>query len=126
MTYILEPSLDAHLERVALEREARKRAEREARAESPGGIALDSSTNDAAAPASDAHYRYEYQGVKLDPYRILQVYDITHPAHQHAIKKLLRAGRSIKDTRRDVAEVILALQRWLEMMDEDMPPAPPK
>jgi len=66
-----------------------------------------------------AHYRYSFRGVALDPYRILDLYGITHPAHQHALKKLLRAGRSIKNQRQDINEVILTLQRWLAMMDED-------
>ena len=46
---------------------------------------------------SGAYYRKEFKGVKLDPYRILRVYGINHPAQQHAIKKLLRAGGSVKD-----------------------------
>ena len=70
---------------------------------------------------SDAgkHYRYEYKGIKLDPYRIMQVYKIENPAHQHAVKKLLRAGRSVKTLRQDIDETIMTLQRWLEMLGED-------
>lgn len=67
----------------------------------------------------DGHYRFEFNGVKLDPYRILTVYGITHPAQQHAIKKLLRAGKSIKDLDRDIDEVILTLNRWKEMLNEE-------
>lgn len=69
--------------------------------------------------ASGKHYAMQYNGVKLDPYRILSVYKIKHPAHQHAIKKLLRAGKSVKSKRRDIEEVIMTLRRWVEMMDED-------
>lgn len=47
------------------------------------------------------------------------LYGIVHPAHQHAVKKLLRAGEGHKSKRQDVEEVIAALRRWLEMMDED-------
>lgn len=65
------------------------------------------------------HYRFTYRGIKIDPYRLLLIYQITHPAHQHAIKKLLRAGQSHKDLAQDVKEVIQALQRWVEMMEED-------
>lgn len=68
---------------------------------------------------SGAHYRYEYKGVKLDPYRILDVYGIKHPSHQHAIKKLLRAGDSLKGKEQDIKEVIDTLNRWLEMLAED-------
>jgi hypothetical protein len=68
--------------------------------------------------AAVAHYKFSFNGVKLDPYRILDVYGIAHPAQQHAIKKLLRAGKSVKTLRQDVEEVQLTLQRWLELMDE--------
>ena len=65
------------------------------------------------------HYVREYNGVILDPYRIMDIYQITHPAHQHALKKLLRAGQSIKDLRQDIKEVKDTLTRWEQMMDED-------
>src|SRR5574343_320745 len=64
------------------------------------------------------HYKYSYKGVKLDPYRILTVYNVTCPAMQHAIKKLLRAGNSIKDLEQDIQEVIDTLKRKLEMLKE--------
>jgi hypothetical protein len=69
--------------------------------------------------ASDKHYKFSFKGVKLDPYRIMKVYGITDPAQQHAVKKLLRAGRSIKSLVRDIDEVILSLNRWKEMIHED-------
>jgi hypothetical protein len=65
------------------------------------------------------HYRFAFRGVKLDPYRIMQVYGIAHPAHQHAIKKLLRAGNSVKTLTQDIDEVILSLNRWKEMLNEE-------
>lgn len=68
--------------------------------------------------SSGDHYKYTFQGAKLDPYRILEVYGISHPAQQHAIKKLLRAGDSVKDLETDISEVIDTLTRWLEMNDE--------
>jgi predicted transcriptional regulator len=55
----------------------------------------------------------------IDPYRILHQYGITHPAQQHAIKKLLRAGRSHKQLRKDIQEIIQTLERWLEMLNQD-------
>lgn len=67
---------------------------------------------------ADSHYKFSFGGVKMDPYRILDVYGISHPAQQHAIKKLLRAGKSVKSLRQDVEEVQMTLTRWLEMMDE--------
>ena len=65
------------------------------------------------------HYKYSYKGIKLDPYRILSVYGVTCPAMQHAIKKLLRAGNSVKDLEQDIQEVIDTLKRKLEMIEED-------
>lgn len=82
----------------------------------------DTTTNCPAAPAADlgAHYRYQYRGIKLDPYRVMRLYEITDPAHQHAVKKLLRAGRGkAKGLRQDIVEVVMTLERWLEMIDED-------
>lgn len=67
------------------------------------------------------HYDYSLNGIKLDPYRILAVYGITHPSHQHAVKKLLRAGKSVKTLEQDIDETILSLQRWKEMIAEDDP-----
>lgn len=65
------------------------------------------------------HYDYTFRGNKLDPYRILLIYKITHPALQHAVKKLLRAGRSEKDIEQDIQEVIVSLERFLEMKHGD-------
>lgn len=65
------------------------------------------------------HYSFTYRGFKIDPYRIFAIYGITEGPQQHAIKKLLRAGKSVKDLEQDVTEVISSLNRWLEMMRED-------
>lgn len=65
------------------------------------------------------YYNFKYKEVKIDPYRIMFEYKITHPAHQHALKKLLRAGNSIKDLKQDIQEVVDSLERWIEMIDED-------
>lgn len=65
------------------------------------------------------HYKYSYKGIKIDPYRILKLYGITDPAQQHAIKKLLRAGNSVKNLEQDITEVIMTLQRMLEIIKED-------
>ena len=67
----------------------------------------------------DKHYQFTYKGIKLDPYRILKVYGISDPAQQHAIKKLLRAGESVKPLKEDIKEVILSLTRWLEMLEDE-------
>jgi predicted transcriptional regulator len=65
------------------------------------------------------HYQYDYKGIRLDPYRILKVYGIVDPAQQHAIKKLLRCGNSIKGLEQDIDEVVETLQRWKQMLAED-------
>lgn len=66
-----------------------------------------------------AHYRYSFKGVKLDPYRIFSVYGVTDAPIQHAIKKLLRAGRGDKSLDTDVQESIDSLLRWQEMREEE-------
>lgn len=65
------------------------------------------------------HYKFSYKGIKMDPYRIFKIYKIADPAQQHAIKKLLRAGQSIKSLEQDISEVIVTLERWKEMIRED-------
>lgn len=65
------------------------------------------------------HYAFAYKGHKIDPYRIFRIYGITDPAQQHAIKKLLRAGKSVKTLAQDIDEVIETLCRWKEMIKED-------
>ncbi len=66
-----------------------------------------------------AHYAVEIGGIRLDPYRILLAYGITHPAQGHAINKMLRAGKSEKTLEQDIRETIGTLERWLDMMAED-------
>jgi hypothetical protein len=65
-----------------------------------------------------SHYRHEYNGVKLDVYRILDVYNITDAPQQHAIKKLLR-GVSKGHTELEFwTEVKQIVERKIEMMGE--------
>lgn len=57
---------------------------------------------------------------KLDVYRILHLYNVTDPCLQHSIKKLLCAGkRGSKNFLQDVSEAISALQRCIEMQQEN-------
>jgi hypothetical protein len=60
-----------------------------------------------------------YNGVKIDIYRLFLLFDIKNPMQQHAIKKIWRSGQSVKDLRKDIQEVIVTLERWLEILDED-------
>lgn len=56
----------------------------------------------------------------IDVYRVLDLFDVTNPALQHAIKKLLCAGqRGAKDYRKDLKEALDSIDRALVMLDED-------
>lgn len=67
-----------------------------------------------------AHYRYTYKGIKLDPFRIAQIYGVTDFAQLTILKKVLCAGnRGAKDKRQDLLDIISAAQRAIEIMDED-------
>ena len=68
-----------------------------------------------------AHYFKEVGHLEhVDIYRILDLFQVTHPCLQHAVKKLLVAGgRGVKPTDKDVQEAIDSLQRWQEMRHED-------
>lgn len=58
----------------------------------------------------------------VDVYRVLELFDVTDPAIQHAVKKLLCAGgRGAKDKAKDVQEAIDSLNRWMLMRAEDNP-----
>jgi hypothetical protein len=62
------------------------------------------------------HCPYDY----IDIYRILDLYNVTDPCIQHAVKKLLCAGkRGYKEVEKDVEEAIMSLQRWEEMREEE-------
>ncbi len=66
------------------------------------------------------HYRYTYKGIKLDPFRICQIYEVYDFALQTIIKKALKAGeRGHKDMRQDLMDIINSAQRKIEMLDED-------
>lgn len=65
-------------------------------------------------------YLREYPYDTIDIYRVLQVYEVTDPCIQHAVKKLLCAGkRGYKEVEKDVSEAIQSLQRWEEMRKEE-------
>jgi hypothetical protein len=56
----------------------------------------------------------------VDVYRVLELFEVTDPCLQHAIKKLLCAGeRGAKDIEQDVQEAIDSLERWKDMRRED-------
>lgn len=67
------------------------------------------------------HYFKDVSGLShVDVYRVLQLFGVTDPCLQHAIKKLLVAGnRGVKDMDKDVQEAIDTLGRWQAMRVED-------
>lgn len=70
------------------------------------------------------HYPHYFKPVShlnhIDIYRVLNLYGVTDPAIAHAVKKLLCAGdRGSKDARKDIVEARDALNRKLDMMEED-------
>jgi len=61
-------------------------------------------------------YKVLCKGVHLDVYDILLAYAVTNPADQHAIKKMLMAGkRGVKDEIQDRKEAIQSLERAIEL-----------
>jgi len=66
------------------------------------------------------HYHKLCPYKSIDIYRVLQLFEVTDPCLQHAIKKLLVAGkRGSKDTYKDVTEAIDTLSRWQDMRIEE-------
>lgn len=68
-----------------------------------------------------SHYKKDIRHLDmLDVYRVLERFDVTSPALQHAAKKVLCAGhRGSKDWAKDIQEAIDSLQRALDMAEED-------
>lgn len=69
-------------------------------------------------------YNHYYKDVshleRIDVYRVLDLFNITDPTIQHAVKKLLVAGnRGAKDKSKDVHEAIDTLLRFKEMESEN-------
>lgn len=67
------------------------------------------------------HYFRDVSHLKtIDVYRIIDLFGVTNPCDQHALKKILAGGkRGAKDTIKDTKEAIVTLRRKLEMLEED-------
>lgn len=67
------------------------------------------------------HYYKDVTHLKqIDVYRIISLFELADPCLQHALKKVLAAGkRGAKDPKQDIKEAIDTLQRKLEMLEED-------
>jgi hypothetical protein len=73
----------------------------------------------AAHLLKENKYQVEIKGVKADVYDVLKAFDITCPATQHAIKKLLKAGkRGYKDANQDLDEAIASLNRAKQLQND--------
>lgn len=68
-----------------------------------------------------SHYRKDVSHLQsIDVYRVLQLFAVTDPALQHAVKKLLCAGqRGVKSQAQDVQEAMDTLSRYQAMQKED-------
>ena len=67
-----------------------------------------------------SHYYKEVPYTHIDVYRVLDLFQVTDPCIQHAVKKLLVAGgRGHKNIDKDIREAIVSLERWQEMRKED-------
>ena len=73
------------------------------------------------AATKHSHYKKNVEHLSfIDVYRVIDLFEVTHPALQHALKKVLCAGgRGQKDWAKDVQEAIDSLNRALEMQGED-------
>lgn len=65
-----------------------------------------------------SRYRWTYEGVTFDFYRLCEILDIGHHAQAHALKKVIRAGRGGKTLLQDIDEAIDAMRRFREMAAE--------
>jgi len=67
------------------------------------------------------HYRKNVSHLDtIDVYRVLDLWGVTNPAVQHAIKKLLNAGqRGAKTYEQDIREAYDSIARALQMIAED-------
>ena len=69
------------------------------------------------------HYRFNYKGINLDPFRIAMIYKMQSFAMMTILKKCLCAGdRGHKDYSQDLRDIICAAKRELEIVHEDREP----
>lgn len=77
---------------------------------------------DATLPINSKEFNHYFKWCPykyVDVYAVLELFEVHHPALQHAIKKLLVAGgRGHKDIRKDLKEARESIQRCEEMMAE--------
>lgn len=76
-------------------------------------------TDEPAAVPQPNRYARTINGATVDVYDILRAFNVTCPATQHAIKKLLMPGqRGGKSVTQDLREALASVQRAIEMAGE--------
>lgn len=61
-------------------------------------------------------YQRTVKGVSIDVYDVLKAWNVTNPAVQHAIKKLLQPGqRGVKSVAQDLCEAKQSIERAIEL-----------
>lgn len=60
-----------------------------------------------------------FSGIKLDVYRILDLFKVTDPAMQHIIKKAIRFGDGHKSVMQDLQDIKDTIDRRIEMEEEN-------
>jgi len=66
-----------------------------------------------------SRYRWSWNGVNFDFYRLCEILGIKSHPQAHALKKVIRAGQSIKPIEQEIDEAVDSLLRWKEMVIED-------
>lgn len=74
-------------------------------------------------PRQHSHYFKACKYRQIDVYRVIDIFQVTHPCAQHVLKKVLVPGsRGHKDLDRDIQDMIDTLLRWQEMRLEEAKP----
>lgn len=75
---------------------------------------------DNKLPEQDNRYVRSVKGVQMDVYDVLKGFNVTCPAMQHAIKKMLCSGlRGYKNTIQDKKEAIASIKRSIELESKE-------
>jgi len=64
-------------------------------------------------------YTRTVKGVEIDVYDVLAAWEVSNPAIQHAIKKLLQPGqRGNKSEIQDLKEALMSIERGIELVEQ--------
>lgn len=83
------------------------------------GVAGEDGNPSPVGVVTPSRYQWTYKGVSFDFYRLCEILGIRHHAQAHALKKVIRAGQSVKSLETDIEEAIACLTRWKQMVLED-------